>query len=148
MELMLITVASIFFVTLAVWLADKFSPVYVCPICVGVSATWLWLLGANFFGYAVNLTIPAMLMGGSVVGIAYQLDKKMPAGKSSLLWKSLFISTGFLAAYALLTLRAPLFDVLVVALIVLWLVFFKLPVHKAHESGDVKKLEEKMEECC
>jgi len=73
---------------------------------------------------------------------------KMPAGKSSLLWKSLFISTGFLAAYALLTLRAPLFDVLVVALIVLWLVFFKLPVHKAHESGDVKKLEEKMEECC
>ena len=51
-------------------------------------------------GYQIDLIIPAMLMGGSVVGLAFQLGEKLDHGKSLILWKTLFIPTGFVLAYA------------------------------------------------
>lgn len=78
-----ITLASIYLITLAAWILKKFTKWNICPICVGVCATWIWLLVAKFtnmqpFGYEIPDIIPAVLMGGSVVGIAYQIEKKMP----------------------------------------------------------------------
>lgn len=99
--MIILTVISILTITCAVWMVNKVFPFQVCPICAGVSGTWLWMLAASLLGYQIDLIIVAMLLGGSVVGIAYQLEKKLPVGRSPLLWKTLFIPTGFVAAYSL-----------------------------------------------
>ena len=56
------------------------------------------MLTAYYFGYRIDLVVVALLMGGSVVGIAYQLEKKIRFGKV-MAWKILVIMAGFSLAY-------------------------------------------------
>lgn len=142
-----IVIASIFGITLAVWLANRVLPFGVCPICAGVSGTWLWMLGLYGLGYQVDLGIAAMLMGGSVVGIAYQLEKKLPTGKSALLWKTFFIPAGFVAVYGLISSQLVMAAAsLAVAGAIAW-AFLKTPGIK-QPTGKVEELKKKMENCC
>ena len=99
-----ITTISIFAVAGVAWLVNRILPFKICPICAGVSGTWGWMLGAKFLGYEIDMIVLAMLMGGSVVGIAYRLEKRLPAGRSPLLWKTFFISFGFVAVYSAISL--------------------------------------------
>ena len=150
-----IAIASILGITLAVWLVNKALPFQVCPICAGVSGTWMWMLGASFLGYEIDLLITTMLLGATVVGIAYQLEKKLPAGKSPLLWKTLFIPTGFVAAYSLAVFQwAVVAGSLGVALALAW-GFLKSPGKEQaspkveeHVLSEVEGLKKKMENCC
>ena len=48
----------------------------ICPICVLVSSTWIILLTLRYFGYRIDESLIAMLMGGSAVGISYVLANK------------------------------------------------------------------------
>ena len=98
-----IAITSIFVITAVIWLLNKLLPYQLCPICAGVSGTWLWMLTARLLGYEIDMRIPAMLMGGSVVGIAYQIEKRLPINHSPLLWKTLFIPVGFVATYGILS---------------------------------------------
>lgn len=155
--LITITVTSIVAVTALVWLANKILPFTVCPICAGVSLTWAGLLAAHFLDYSVDLVIPALLMGGTVVGIAYQLEKKsrnMSTGQL-LLRKTLFIPAGFIAAYGIL---AELWAVSAGALAFLLLVTFLLRRFnlRSPDSGGLtsgsretaEEIEKKMKDCC
>src|SRR3989344_7349181 len=102
--LITITAISILAVSGLVWLANRVLPFTICPICAGVFLTWVGLIIAYTIGYQIDLIIPALLMGGSVVGVVYQLEKKfrdLPVGRV-LLWKILFIPTGFVVAYGIL----------------------------------------------
>ena len=148
--LITITVISILAVSTLAYFAKRILPLKVCPICAGVFISWVWLLGAYFLGYQINLMIPALLMGGSVVGIAYQLEKKARnlSAERLLLWKVLFIPAGFVTAYSLL---AQLWTVLLFAIAFLFLVSFLL----LSESGKTKpreetagEIEKKMKDCC
>jgi hypothetical protein len=107
----------------------------------------VWLIIAHTIGYQVDLVIPAFLMGGSVVGIAYQLEKKfkdLPVGRI-LLWKVLFIPTGFVAAYGILEQISAVF---LLAIGFLFLVSLLL-VRKTNTRNEVaSSLEKKMEDCC
>ncbi len=142
-----VTIASIGGITCAVWLADKVLPFKICPICAGVSGTWLWMLAASFLGYEVDRAIIAMLLGGSVVGIAYQLEKKLAAGKSALLWKALFIPVGFVVAYGLVSSQwAILAGSLGIASILAWTFVMATPKQGANQK--VEELKQKMEKCC
>jgi hypothetical protein len=152
-----VTVVSILAVTVLVWLANKILPFKVCPVCAGVFLTWVGLLGAHFFGYRIDLVIPALLMGGSVVGIAYQLEKKF-AGLSPdvlLIRKTLIISAGFIVAYSIL---AQWWTVFLFAAGFILLVSFLFPPKASSPSADggesephgksVENLEKSMENCC
>ena len=148
--LITITVISILAVSTLAYFAKRILPLKVCPICAGVFITWAWLLGAYFLGYQINLMIPALLMGGSVVGIAYQLEKKARnlSVERLLLWKVLFIPAGFVTAYSLL---AQLWTAFLFAIVFLFLVSFFL----LSESGKTKsreetagEIEKKMKDCC
>src|SRR3989344_2086029 len=96
------TISILAIISLA-WVLNRVLPFKVCPICVGVFGTWLWMLAAKFLGYEIDIMIPAILMGGSVVGIAYQIEKRnIIAGVSaneSFIWKAFFIPGGFVVAY-------------------------------------------------
>lgn len=147
---MMLTIATISILVLTglVWVASKILPFRLCPICAGVSGTWLWLLGAKAWGYEVDLLVPGILMGGSVVGIAYQLEKRLPPSRSPLLFKTLFIPVGFAAAYNLVSFRWFASLGLVVLLAILALAFLGKPRLPKRESAAVEELEEKMKNCC
>ena len=145
--LITITIISVIVVAGVVWLANKILPFTICPICAGVFLTWVGLIIAYTIGYQINLTIPALLMGGSVVGVVYQLEKKfrdLPVGRI-LLWKILFIPTGFVVAYGILE-RLP--AVFLLAVIFLFLASLLLIRKTNTHSESVDGLEKKMEECC
>ena len=98
-----------------------------------------------------------MLMGGSVVGIAYQIEKSLSPNRSPILWKTLFIPAGFVAVYSVISLAVSpsdpswwaLFIIVTTALVIMALRFTEKP-HSGTTKNDraVNKLEEKMKNCC
>lgn len=142
------TIFSILAITGLGWAAKKMLRIPVCPICLGVGGTWLWMVIGRSLGYAVDTTMLAILLGGSVAGIAYQIEKRLPQGRSPLLWKTLFIPAGFVAAYALAAPQWALFAMVSVALVLLT-AFFLLPPGASGEASDtVEELKKKMQNCC
>ncbi len=144
--LIIVATISILGITLLVWLANRVLVFRVCPICAGVAGTWLWLVVAHVLGYQIDLVVPALLMGGSVVGITYQLEKKLPLGRPALLWKTLFIPAGFIGTYGLLTQWWGVFLVSLAFLALVVFLFFS--PHKKSQNRVVEELEKKMKNCC
>ncbi|MBI2751913.1 MAG: hypothetical protein HYX46_00110 [Betaproteobacteria bacterium] len=143
-----LAVASIVFLASLAWLAGKEMRVSVCPICFGVAGTWLWMVGARFAGFAIDPTMLAILLGASVVGIAYQLEPRLPEGRSQLLWKALVLPIGFVAAYGLVAERWGVAGAAALAL-ALVAAFFLLPRRPVRtDEAVVKKLQEQMKKCC
>ncbi|MBI4088985.1 hypothetical protein HY415_02725 [Candidatus Kaiserbacteria bacterium] len=141
-----IATASIIAIAGLIWLANRILPFAICPVCAGVFLTWVGLVGAHFVGYQIDLIVPALLMGGSVVGIAYQLEKKFGVRT---LWKVFFIPVGFIAAYAILKewWAAFLLAVAFLAAISARLLPAKDSTADSRKeaTADIKK---KMENCC
>ncbi|HKI96999.1 MAG TPA: hypothetical protein VKB51_00860 [bacterium] len=98
------TFASIGLLTAIAWALRRAVLPRLCPLCAGVAGTWIGLLVAHRLGVAVDPRLPAVLLGGSVVGLA-GLGERALAGRSPtsvLLWKTAFVLVGFATAYALL----------------------------------------------
>ncbi len=148
MTIILITTISILAITGFAWLAGKILPFRVCPICVGVAGTWIWMLAARLAGFAFDASMLAILLGGSVVGLAYQLETHLPQGRSPLLWKTLFLPIGFMLAYGLAVPHWSLLATAVAALLLLTAVFFAPRRHSEKNSAAIEKLERDMKKCC
>jgi len=134
-----ITIISVLVISLFVWITNHFSPFRICPICAGVSGTWIWILTGHFLGYEVDLIIPALLMGGSVVGISSKLDK---------IWKIIFILLGFILAYNLLLENWMVLAIFLVVFVLILLVFLASNKEANSNKGVTKELEQKMKNCC
>lgn len=110
----------------------------ICPICVGVSSLWLGLSVGVAWGYltASMFLIPiALLMGGTVTGIAYLGEKK---------WKTLVILTGMPTAYLLVTHLTKFIVVAELsALIIIAYFLFNRRLPKTASN-----IEKQMEQCC
>jgi hypothetical protein len=148
--LIITTILSILVITAVVWLANRILPFTVCPICAGSFLTWVGLVGAHFMGYAIDLIVPALLMGGSVVGIAYQLEKKFHnlSANARMLWKVFFIPAGFVVAYALLEQLWIVFLFGMVFLFLLSLAFVSSGRTADAHAQTTRDLEKRMEDCC
>ncbi|OGG64283.1 hypothetical protein A3C94_00495 [Candidatus Kaiserbacteria bacterium RIFCSPHIGHO2_02_FULL_55_17] len=146
----IIAVLSIFAIAALVWLANHILPFTVCPICAGVFLTWVGLLGAHVAGYEIVMTVPALLMGGSVVGIAYQLEKRYRGLSSGArtLFKVLFIPIGFIAAYAVLEQEWTVFLSAIAFLAVLTTWFVSLSRTAGPRKEAIGDIEKKMKDCC
>ncbi|HEY4506674.1 MAG TPA: hypothetical protein VJH71_00725 [Candidatus Paceibacterota bacterium] len=134
----------------------------ICPICVAVSSLCLGLSAGVAWGYldsSIYLIPISLLMGGTVVGIAYLGEKKCRwAAKHQLLWKTIIIAGGMPFAY-LLVIKLNRFIVLAELLILIkiaYLFFIKQPRRNVGTSGSnnlstqagISEIEEKMEQCC
>ena len=107
------------------------------------------LLVARYLGYPVDLSLIAMLMGGSVVGISYTLGKKLPAGKSLMIWKFISIISGFAAVYGFLIGQWILMGLGAVAALGAGVFFFRRGSGVAPiPSKKVAEIEDKMKNCC
>ncbi|MDP2240737.1 MAG: hypothetical protein Q8K18_11330 [Burkholderiales bacterium] len=148
MTIILITTLSILAITGLAWLANKILPFPICPICVGIAATWIWMLAGRLAGLEFDNAMLAILLGGSVVGMGDQLEKHLPAGRLPLLWKTLFMPIGFIAAYGLATAHWTVMAMAVAALLLLTSVFFMPRPQSEKNNSVVEKLKEDMKKCC
>ena len=147
----IITIVSIFAITGLMWFLNRIFPFKICPICAGVSGTWLLILVGIYGGWLEAdgwKLMAALAMGGSIVGIAYQLEKKLPVGRSPLLWKALFIPAGFIAAYGILMQWWGVFLASLAFLFTLAFVFRAPPRNPSTHDVKVRELEKKMKNCC
>lgn len=115
----------------------------ICPICVGVSSTWLVLSVGIVLGYlgVDRYLIPvALLMGGTVAGIALRSE--------SLIWKTFIILLGMPLAY--LAIMYLSVSVVIIEFIVMLIIVLFLFVKRAggKDDSNVRKLEKQMEQCC
>lgn len=127
----------------------------ICPFCVMVSALWLILSAGMAWGYfdSADYLLPtALLMGGTVVGVAYQGEKKLVwAASRSLLWKMLTVPLGMALSYFALT--HPSRWVVAVEFVILLSLARLLFVKRSADSGltsteRVRSIEEQMKQCC
>ncbi|MBI2035972.1 MAG: hypothetical protein HYT12_04835 [Candidatus Liptonbacteria bacterium] len=146
----LVATASILVITILMWFTNKILPLKVCPICAGVSLTWLWMLiglYANQLSTIHYQLITAILMGGSVVGIAYRLEKYL-RGVPALAFKIFFIPAGFVAAYSLINFWWITFAIIAGFLGIASLLAIRGISHKKSDNKTVEELESKMKGCC
>ena len=148
--IVLITIAAIIIITAIMHILNALEliPLKICPICAGVSTTWLVLLILMFGGYEIEPIVPGILMGASISGIAYSLDK-FTEHRSTLFGKTIILSAGFAAVYSILEQRITTAGYLLVALAVfIYFYYFARKTAIKEEKAKVRELEEKMKNCC
>jgi len=130
-------------------LLGRVLPFRICPVCVGVSGSWILLSLGVLTGYllfAEYQTVVALLMGGTVVGLAYQGRRESP------LFRFPVIVGGFGLVYWLVNhLTWLTFGIELILLIFAGYVYFVRPARKparAETSDRTKQLEEKLKNCC
>lgn len=148
MNIVIATIASILAIAGVAWAASRLLRIPLCPICTGVAGTWLWMIVARHSGFAVDAVMLSTLLGGSVVGIAYLLKRRLAGACSPLLWKTLFIPAGFAAAYGLAVAQWVLLALALVVLFPLTAYFLLSRGPTKTSSSAVQKLESEMKNCC
>lgn len=151
-----ITILSILLITAIVAVVNrvlqKRAVVHPCAICAGVSVTWAWMLVVAFlrvrvFGYAIDPVMLAMLLGGSVVGIAFQVQQYLRVSYA-VPWKVIAVVSGFVAVYSLLYGVWTLFFVGIGVYAAAGFIFVALSRVSSGHDGHAHELEEKMKSCC
>lgn len=127
------------------WLIRLRFKLPLCPICIGVSTTWLWLLVVRYLGQSVDSILIALLMGGSVVGVSYILERRLPANKSAVVWKIFSITSGFALVYGALSEQWLLAIIGAVIAVSVGTFFFW---GNEATTKTTTELEEKMKDCC
>jgi len=114
----------------------------ICLICTVISAIWLSLSAGIAWGFlsSAYLTAVALLMGGTVVGIAYQADRK---------FKLFIILLGMPLAYLFVANLNRLIVVIefVIIILIAYLLFVKSFGTEDNTSLS-KRIEEKLKHCC
>ena len=140
--------------TALTYLFNRITHWKICFVCAGVSLTWLTLTALMLVGLLPTtfyLLPTAILMGGTVVGVVYQGEKKFKVMRS-FTPKMVVLITGFVSTYLLLTNMNWL--TLIAATLTLiplgYLFFLRLPQATTDlgSSEAAKELEDKMKDCC
>ena len=148
--LSLIIIAIIYFL-------NRFLPFKVCAVCAGISGAWLLamlgilvgLISIEEYGSAI-----LMLMGATVVGIAYQGEKAFDFAKKSIwFWKIPATLIGLAAFYQFfLNIGWTSFFIETALIFSLAFVFFvkKDGSRKklSEESEEIENLKQKLNGCC
>jgi hypothetical protein len=145
--------------TVATYLINKILPFKICPICAGVGLTWFLIsvgLYTGFFWIGEWILLLAMGMGGAIIGISYQIEKKFGlTGRKGLIIKSLIILVGFYFVFLAinnLTLGVILTEAVLLAVLT-YVLFIKKNKNNiiGNNPGDqqkVNELEKQLENCC
>lgn len=141
------------FLLFLVWIFNRLTGFKICIICAGVSLSWLTLTALILGGLVSSslfLTPIAILMGGTVVGIAFQGEKKFKWAQNLFYWKAPVTIIGFSIAYLLLAnMSWAAFTIELVLLGILAYVFFPQPaIALPQTKRNISEVEKKLEDCC
>ena len=143
-----VPIASILALVGLAWVARRALRSALCPICIGVAGTWLWMLVARAFGMPIDATMLAVLLGASVVGIAGQVEGRLARASSPLLWKTLALPIGFVAAYGIALEQWALAAAGAAALLSVSAWCLSPRPAARGDAMTVEKLERQMKNCC
>lgn len=115
-----------------------------CVLCASLAGTWLVLLVLYRAGMYGNTLLLALLMGQSVTGLHYLLEKRVP--ESLLVFRLPFVLTLTALAYLLLAPGAPGAAALAVVLAAVWAA--ALAVYARRDVGRFRRLARQIVECC
>ncbi|MEK7606964.1 MAG: hypothetical protein AAB444_02115 [Patescibacteria group bacterium] len=138
---------------------------HVCAICAAVSLTWAGFLYAYLSGRSVDPLVLALLMGGSVVGLMYAMQKTFEKHGWTHFWffRWLIITFGMAFCWALLNERWVMTGVAALLGVLLGLFVFSfsrkpsVAVASSSAAQDQKSIEwsrakrefeERMKQCC
>ena len=124
-------------------LVKQMTSLRFCVLCASVSTSWLLLLVLYWFSVSVDPVLIAVLMGQSVVGIYYLLEKKVQ--EEIYIFRLPFLLTCTVVVFALLGFSADLFVPLIL-LGILWSVL--IVVYTYRSNPKVKRIVKKLVECC
>lgn len=119
-----------------------------CVICGAVSLTWISLLILLKIGLFTNKMLIALLMGQTIVGLYYAIEKKTK--KDMYIFRLPFLLTATVIAYTLIeypenivfkSMRIPY-----ILLGIIWLIFVIL--YKLNKTAYFKKLINAIIKCC
>jgi len=140
----LLIIVSLFFVLLFVkeFFSKRFKKKF-CVICASVTLTWLFLLVLFFFGWYGDKVILGLLMGQTILGVFYLVERgvaKRRSLKRLKLFRLPFLLTLIFVAYSLLVTPPDFFrGALLIA--TLWLIFLVVYLlSKSSARGIIKKL--------
>ena len=114
----------------------------VCALCAAVATTWIILIVLFYLGTTINLTLVGILMGGSVVGVMYLLEQKLPA--DFIIFKLSFFLTLITIAYFVLEKNIDYKGLITLASV--WVLSFV--VYANRNTGKFKSIGRKIIECC
>lgn len=133
-------------------------PFNVCAICIAVSATWLILIGMWFFGIYVSLILLAILMGMSISGIMYKLEKLFSEKNLNNFWiiRIVIVLGGMYSVYALLNKQWNLLVFIIILSLILVSIFSLLfqgtthgdVINEQKKLGRKSSIIKKLDDCC
>lgn len=142
MENLTIALALVLALFPALLAVKKYTSRSFCVLCLSVSGTWLTLLTLYLTGLFEDPLIIALLIGQSITGIYYLLEKQLE--EKYHVFKLPYILTATAAAYLILR---PVFIMEAFAMIaVTWLFFAFLFLYR--ENSRVRTLFQEAVECC
>lgn len=134
--------ASIIGIFIFLLFIKKWLPFTICVICLSVSGAWLVLLGLYYLARFNDPVILSLLMGGSVVGFYYMIEKRV--SKSLTVFRLPFLLTLFFAAYSAVTLTFAVLPFLLITLT--WIVLFSIYFYRNKPA--VRQTVKNITECC
>lgn len=135
-----VSIVSLFAVGL---LIKKYVKLSFCTMCVSVSLTWIGLLVLNMVGIDIPDVLIALLMGQSVVGLLYLLEKKVPDEYH--VFRIPFLLSMTYVAYIIVEGKIDNW-ISIIFLLVLWIICILLYV--VQKKGKLKDMVEHIIACC
>ena len=151
---MITAILLVLVITLIAVALNKLLPFKICPICAGISGSWLILTaGILLARWSGGYMLPiAMLMGGTVVGIAFQGEAKFNWAKKGIyMWKAPVIILGMPVAYWLfqnMSLTTLAVEILILSVLIYFFFIRSSHAGKNIDGHHVVELEDKMKNCC
>ncbi len=148
---LLIAIGSIIVIAGIAAVLNRLFAWKLCPLCAGAAGTWLWMIGGiygNMLPRESWQLLAAVLMGGTIVGILYQLERKRHTPISASVKVLLFLF-GYIGAYGLLQENWIVAFLGVVSYGIATMILMRKPTPPpASEQEKIKELEERMKQCC
>lgn len=104
--------ASIICIFVGLLLVKQWLGFSVCAICLSIGGTWLGLLAMYHLSTFNDPVILALLMGGSVIGVYYMVERRVP--EQLTIFRLPFLLTLFLMAYSAIVLSIAIPSFIVV----------------------------------
>lgn len=151
METLLLVLGMIILFFVLFLIIKSISKRKFCVLCASVSCTWLVLLVLLWLGKFNDRLLIALLMGGSIVGILYLLEKKIAEKKvpeKYLLFRLPLYLTMVSLGYLVLRAARPSF-IVIITLLMLWLLFMLIFFYQHNPKlHSVASVAEKLIACC
>ena len=126
-------------------------PVRICAICAAVFLTWSALLVGYMLGWHDDIVLLGILMGGSVVGLSYKMEKYFRTKKLSGYWfvRMGIVAFGFYGVYSILLKNWDSVMITVLVSVVFgFLSLFFVKKKSAKNSNAHSTLRDRLEHCC